>query len=57
MGAVTTPVVESHDCRECGEELRFDPWMLKWVDRHHAWQVGKLRTAPAFPHVHSPIEN
>jgi hypothetical protein len=48
--------VVSHDCRVCGQELRFDPWMLKWVDRHHAWQVGKLRKAPAFPHVHHPSE-
>jgi hypothetical protein len=51
-------VVVSRACEVCGADLRFDPWLGRWVDRHHAWQVGKLRRSagPAGPHVHVPGE-
>lgn len=50
------PDIVSRACLYCPEELRFDPWMGQWVDRHHATRVGPMRIsakkANVAPHAH-----
>lgn len=51
-----TPLILAYACLHCGQELRFDPWLEKWVDRHHADKVSAMRkNAPGGPHHHRPF--